>query len=62
MRDIGYKDIYNHILLHEGFKKKIILLKQVSNNDVPRATRELIAFLGKWLLNHVMIEDQKYSN
>ena len=61
MRDIGYMDIYSHILLHQGFKQKIIYLKQVGNNNVPRATRELIAFLGKWLLNHVVTEDNKYS-
>jgi len=61
MRNIGYKEIDKHIIEHRGFTQKTLNLQQVSDKNDPDVTRELIAFLGKWLLNHVIIEDKKYS-
>lgn len=61
MRNIGYKDIEKQILEHEVFTQKALNLHEVINKDNPELTKELIAFLGNWLLHHVMEEDKKYS-
>jgi hemerythrin len=61
MRNRGYKEIGNHILEHRGFTQRTLQLRQVADNDEPEARRELIAFLGNWLLHHVIEEDKKYA-
>jgi hemerythrin-like metal-binding protein len=61
MRNIRYKEIDQHILLHRQFTQRISQLQQVTDKDEPEVTKELITFLGKWLLKHVMIEDKKFS-
>ena len=61
MLTIGYKDIDKHISEHK------IYLDNISNqqhkldiNDIV-VSNEFIEFLGKWLIDHVMFEDKKYS-
>lgn len=61
MRDIGYKDIDKHKLEHRGFTDRTLQLQQVADKDEPEAIKELIEYLGLWLLNHVLDEDKKYS-
>jgi hemerythrin len=61
MRDIGFNEIDQHIMEHRLFMKKILELQQVADNNEPEAIRELIEFLGKWLLRHVLDEDKKYA-
>jgi len=61
MRDIGYKDIDKQISEHRSFTQRALQLqKSVDKSDLEH-TKELIVFLGSWILNHVMEEDQKYS-
>jgi len=61
MRDIGYKDIDQQIIEHGEFKQRALQLQNaVTKNDLER-TKELIIFLGKWILHHVMEEDKKFS-
>jgi hemerythrin len=61
MRDIGYKDIDKQILEHRYFTQRALQLKRdVDKNDL-ELTKELIVFLGSWILKHVMEEDKKYS-
>lgn len=61
MRKRCYTDTDRHIIAHNMFKERILLLQ----NDIQRnnivVTKELIVYLGNWLLNHVMVEDRKYS-
>jgi hemerythrin len=61
MRDIGYKYIDNNIDAHNLFKEKILQLRHNVDIDNIEVTKELIVYLGKWLLNHVIAEDKKYS-
>jgi hemerythrin len=61
MRNIGYKDIDRHIAEHVVFTQKTLHLQQVVNKDDAELTKEIIIFLGNWLLHHVMEEDKKYS-
>lgn len=60
MRDIGYKGIEEHISEHRKFTQRTLQLKQDLNNDDFEGSKEMIVFLGNWLLNHVIIEDKKY--
>jgi hemerythrin len=61
MRNIGYKEIDKHILEHNDFRQKTLQLQQVADTDVPETTKELIIYLKNWLLNHIIIEDKKFS-
>ena len=61
MRSIGYKEIDKHISEHGAFTQRVLQLKQVTDKNDLELTKELIVFLGNWLLHHVMEEDKKYS-
>jgi hemerythrin len=61
MRDIGYKDIDKQISEHRSFTQRALQLKRVVDKDDLELTKELIVFLGSWILKHVMEEDKKYS-
>lgn len=61
MRDRGYKDIDKHRAEHRVFTQKALQLQQIVNKDDFELSKELIVFLGNWLLHHVMEEDKKYS-
>ena len=58
---IGFKDLDRHITEHMEFILRTLQLQQVAENNETEATKELTVFLGVWLLNHVGIEDKKYS-
>ena len=61
MRSKGYIDTEKHAIMHNIFKSRIRSIERdVTNNNIS-ATKELIVYLGNWLLNHVQIEDKKYS-
>jgi hemerythrin len=61
MKETGFPEIDIHINKHRDFTIKTLQLQQLVGNNEPEATRELIIFLGTWLLHHVMEEDKKYS-
>lgn len=61
MRDIGYKDIEKQIFEHKEFTQKTLQLKKAINKNDIEHTKELIVFLGSWILHHVMEDDKKYS-
>ena len=61
MRDIGYKDIDKQISEHRSFTQRALQLKRVADKNDLELTKELIVFLGSWILKHVMEEDKKYS-
>jgi hemerythrin len=61
MKNIGYNDISNHISEHSKFTARINKhhLKKDINNKI--VSKEIVLFLWKWLLDHVMTEDLKYA-
>lgn len=61
MRNLKYRDIDKHISEHKAFTQRALQLQQVVSKDDFELTKELIVFLGNWLLNHVMVEDKKFS-
>jgi hemerythrin len=61
MRDVGYKEIDKHVLEHREFTQKILQLQQVADKDDLVTAKELIIFLGEWILNHIFDEDKNYA-
>jgi len=61
MRKIGYEGKEEHFRLHRKFISKMQKLQRFSCKSEEELTKELIVFLGRWLLHHVMDEDRKYS-
>jgi len=61
MRDIGYNDIEKQISEHKVFTDRILQLQRDDNLDESGHSKELIVYLGNWLLTHVLEEDKKIS-
>jgi hemerythrin-like metal-binding protein len=61
MRGLGYKEIDRQVAEHRAFRERALQLKQVADKDDSELTKELIVFLGNWLLHHVMEEDKKFA-
>ena len=61
MRDTGFKDIDNHISEHEIFTDRILQFTCDDNLNDCTHSKELIVYLGNWLLNHVIVEDKKLT-
>jgi len=61
MRNIGYKEIDKHIIEHRDFAQRALRLQKIADKDKPEVTKELIMYLAKWILNHILIEDKKYA-
>ena len=62
MRQIQYYEIDNHIDLHNGFTFKLGEMMRIHHASQLDLTKDLIIFIGKWLLHHVLEEDRKYAN
>ena len=61
MRRIQYYEIDGHIEQPRGFRYKLAEMKRIRYGSEIELTRELITFIGKWLLHHVFEEDRKYA-
>jgi hemerythrin-like metal-binding protein len=61
MKRSGYEGRENHVKMHKKFIDKMVKLQQISFESEEELTKELIVFLGNWLLHHVMEEDKKYA-
>jgi hemerythrin len=61
MRTIGYMDIDKQILEHEYFRHKVLEIKYEYSKGDNELCHELVLFLSKWLLNHVIQESKKIA-
>jgi len=61
MRENSYNGIDAHIAEHRLFTQNIEMLKANHHDNNLEATKELIIVLGNWILQHILIEDKKYS-
>ena len=61
MAVIGYKEIEFHKKLHRFFTDTVLEMQQVEDKNDYDLTKEIIVFLGNWLLQHVIVEDKKYA-
>lgn len=62
MLDIEYFEREEHVELHRGFIFRMEELKRIPHESQLELTRELIIYIGKWLLHHVLEEDGKYAS
>jgi len=60
MKEIGYPDIVAHKRLHTDFDDQLYNYHRMIRNGELVLNTELIAIIKKWLLHHILKEDQKY--
>ncbi len=62
MESIGYKKIFTQKIQHRDFIEKIdnIDLEHIDENQ-ERAIKDIIVFLGDWLVNHVLHTDKQIA-
>jgi hemerythrin len=56
-----YSDMAAHRFEHEYFKEKMNQLLHRNLMNDSEVSKELVVYLGTWLINHVMQVDKKYS-
>ncbi len=61
MRRIEYFEVDDHVERHNNFVFKMEEMKRIRHTNQLELTKELIVFIGKWLLHHVLEEDRKYA-
>ena len=62
MADTGFPGMAAHARMHRAFAGRIGQLRQNSSRNDLELTKELIVFLGNWLLHHVLEEDWRYAS
>ena len=60
MKERNHRDIDDHIKDHQYFSGKVMELKQADIINRNETSKELIAFLANWLLNHEIEKDKKF--
>jgi len=61
MKSIEFKDVNVHISEHRFFTSRIVKYHNNKNMNDSVASKEIVLYLWKWLMDHIMIEDKKYS-
>jgi len=61
MKEKGFRGIDTHILKHRAFVDRIAALQLTENGNELEISKELIVYLGNWLLRHVLDEDKRYA-
>ena len=59
MATLCYRDLGKHIAEHEYFRRKIIEIDDMAEENNTQQCHVAVVFLNNWLLNHVMEEDKK---
>lgn len=59
-RDFDYEEAKEHTVKHHEFNDKLEVLKQKYPEYSVEFAFELVDFLEDWLINHLMVVDQKY--
>jgi hemerythrin len=57
----GFGEVQRHTVMHRAFARKMLGLRQQTDKNDLEQTKELIVFLGNWLLHHVLEEDKRYT-
>jgi len=60
MRKFNYSKMDEHIAQHKIFKQKVIDFKISQSFQSATINEEIVNFLRKWLLNHILDYDGKY--
>lgn len=56
-----YPDFANHIAIHQLYRDKLKSLTEKSKKGDDATARDIYLFLRRWWTQHIMTEDQKYS-
>lgn len=61
--DIGYPHTAEHTAEHAKFVEKYYEFKRKLDDSVDKSAMvmEIENFMGKWLVEHIQVEDQKYA-
>ncbi|MCP4700778.1 MAG: hemerythrin family protein [Gammaproteobacteria bacterium] len=62
MRILGYPDYEKHKQEHEDLTKEVIELHAKFTNEEDHSSYDLLAFLSKWLINHIKKTDKAYES
>ncbi|TDT68028.1 methyl-accepting chemotaxis protein [Hypnocyclicus thermotrophus] len=60
MESIGYDDLENHKKIHKTFVEQVVKVQNDIKSGKSSVSNELIDFLKKWLIEHIMKTDKKY--
>ncbi len=58
--DFNYEGKEDHIARHKEFNDKLIMMRAKYPTYSVEFAFELVDFLENWLINHLMVTDQKY--
>ena len=61
MAEKGFTGIEEHRQEHRYFLDKLLGLRNCEHKDDYEYKKEIMAFIGNWILKHVTVEDKKYS-
>ncbi len=60
MQAAGYPDFPRHKKLHDALTRQVLIFAQTYlRNPTDQVKRELIDFLAKWLVEHIIKEDRR---
>jgi len=59
--EFGYEHIDSHKEFHKEFVDKLNTFQQDFNSNKTEVTYELMQYLKDWLIEHIVVEDKKYS-
>lgn len=57
----GYIELNRHKKLHRSFIEKVELFEEKFEKGPKQVLDIMLPFLSKWLANHIMVEDRRYS-
>ena len=61
MRKISYPGLMEHLKLHKNFDNQIYEYHRDISEGRMVLSSEIIKIIKKWLLDHILNEDKKYS-
>ncbi|MFH0804124.1 MAG: bacteriohemerythrin [Candidatus Zambryskibacteria bacterium] len=64
-KDYDYSDAKEHIEAHEAYREQMDqfwIQAKKEGADTKKVAFQIAEFAGSWLINHIMIMDQKYTD
>lgn len=61
MQQLGYPELAEHRKLHKVFIRKTLNLRRMVSDDPEDLKDESLAYLAKWLVEHIRTEDQRFG-
>lgn len=61
LRDHSYPEREAHLKMHRDLENKIAEYKQMIEDGLTVVGSDILDFLKKWLVNHILVNDKKYG-